>query len=109
MANNSFMPSNLQMPGPIFTPAVPQASCMGGPTTFRLSTRPQQPTDLAQMFPDAKAWLICHAVRDQARIQQIVPVMGDSNMFTMPEVDDFAFERTPFEFEPFFDEPVDWE
>lgn len=54
MANNSYLPSDFQISGPLFRPEVPQASCMGGPTTFRLSSRPPQPTELSRMFPDAK-------------------------------------------------------
>lgn len=59
MARSSLLPPPVhQHPsgfGPIFRPETPQSSCMGGPTSFRLTSQLPNPSEVRQMFPDAQA------------------------------------------------------
>ncbi len=88
MANNAYLPSDFQIPGPLFRPEVPQASCMGGPTTFRLSSRPPEPAEYSQMFPDAKpgSYIMQYEVRrnPQSGYQQYVEEMNDTGPYQLP-------------------------
>jgi hypothetical protein len=59
MARSSLFPPSIhQHPsgfGPIFRPETPLSSCMGGPTSFRLTSQMPNPQEVRQMFPDAEA------------------------------------------------------
>jgi hypothetical protein len=59
MARSSLLPPSVhQHPsgfGPIFRPETPLSSCMGGLTSFRLTSQMPNPQEVRQMFPDAEA------------------------------------------------------
>lgn len=90
MANNAYLPSDFQIPGPLFRPEIPQASCMGGPTTFRLSSRPPEPAEYSQMFPDAipGSYVMQYEVRrtPQPGYQQYVEEMNSTGPYQLPEL-----------------------
>ena len=89
MAKNAYLPSDFQIPGPLFRPEVPQASCMGGPTTFRLSTRPPEPAEYSQLFPDAKpgSFVMQYEVRrtPQPGFQQYVQEINSLGPYRLPD------------------------
>ena len=125
MANNAYLPSNFQISGPLFRPEIPQASCMGGPTTFRLSSRPPDPTEYSQMFPDAKpgSYVMQYEVRrtPQPDYQQYVDEMNSIGPYQFPEhpsidmpldemVMDQHLEPAPLDFDSVMDDDfTDWD
>ena len=125
MANNAYLPSDFQIPGPLFRPEVPQASCMGGPTTFRLSSRPPQPAEYSRMFPDAKpgSYVMQYEIRrtPQPGYQQYVEDMNSTGPYQFPElpsthmpldemVVDQHSEPVPLDFDSVMDEDfIGWD
>lgn len=84
MTTHQYLPPSSHIPGPLFTPKIPQESCLGGPSRFRLSTEPPLRHELHGLFPQSNpgdhiiSWEIKRAA--QADFEQYFEQINAANV-----------------------------